>query len=128
MSSNHTALPWSAAKHRSRFGLEWFFGLALLGAVIAVSHARAQEVDDQYLPVFYLIQQADSMKTNGQTGAALAKYQQAQTNLMSLQKSHPDWNVKLVAYRLSYLTERIGSFAEKAPREGGTAAEAKVKL
>src|SRR5438132_2955210 len=99
--------------------MKQFPGLVILALLLALSRAQSQDADDQYLRIFELIQQADSLNTNGQGSAALAKYQQAHTALRAFQKTYPTWNVKIVSYRLNYLAEKVGALS--APPEGGPA-------
>ena len=75
--------------------------------------ARADGPDDQYLQIYNLIQQADDLNTNGKPAPAKAKYQEAQTALKAFQKEYPDWNVKLVAYRLNYVVGKIAALSAK---------------
>jgi tetratricopeptide (TPR) repeat protein len=81
-------------------------------ALLVVSTARGQGPDDQYLSVYTLIQEADGTP---QPTQALAKYLQAQTSLQRLQRSYPDWNAKVVGFRLNYLALKIETLSAKAP-------------
>lgn len=84
----------------------WFrVMLALL--MLAPFMARADGPDDQYVEIYNLIQQGDALNENGQSAAAMAKYSLAQSDLTKFQNSYPDWNVKIVAYRLRYLAAKI---------------------
>src|SRR5215469_11170072 len=65
--------------------------------------ARADETADQYLAIFDAIQKADTMANTGQPTAALAKYQRAYNALINFQKAYPDWNPKIMNYRMAYL-------------------------
>jgi tetratricopeptide (TPR) repeat protein len=67
--------------------------------------------DDQYLHVYNLMQQGDSLARNGQSRAAGEKYQEAQTALRRLQAAYPNWNEKIVQFRLSYLAEKVARLA-----------------
>jgi len=78
-----------------------FFTLALV-----LAHAQ-QNPDDQYVAIYGRIQQADSLQSLGQPRAALAGYVGAQTQLQKFQKSYPDWDSKIVGYRLDYLAGKI---------------------
>src|SRR5262245_15310782 len=74
--------------------------VAVACATFAPAPAGAQ--DDDYLRILELVEQADALSTNGPTAPALAKYQQAQTALRGFQRAYPDWNAKVVSYRLNY--------------------------
>jgi hypothetical protein len=91
----------------------YLFVITLLFAGWAMS-AQAQEADEEYLKIFDLIQEGDSLKTGGQTNLAIAKYQQAQTALRIFQKNRPTWNPKMISYRLSYVTEQIAALSPRA--------------
>ena len=90
-----------------------FFALALL-LCASVLGAQAQGLDDQYVQIFSLIQEADSLSAS-QPAKALAKYVDAQTALQRLQKGNPDWNPKVVSFRLA-----ISKSTTKDVGRGGT--------
>ncbi len=91
--------------------------LSLVALVLAVmvSPARADGPDDQYVRIYNLMQQADTLNNSDQPAAALPKYLEAQTALQRLQKGYPDWNVKVVNFRLNYLAARISAVTAKVP-------------
>ena len=76
--------------------------LWLLLAAVLVAPITAQQTDpgDTYLSIYTLIQDADSLNAKGQSEAAQAKYQQAQTGLERLHKQFPAWNNRLLSFRL----------------------------
>jgi tetratricopeptide (TPR) repeat protein len=47
------------------------------------------------------------MGTPEQASAALAKYVQAQSELQRFQKIYPEWNPKIIEFRLSYVADKI---------------------
>jgi Flp pilus assembly protein TadD len=78
--------------------------------------ARAQSnPDDQYLIIYALIQQGDTFDNSGEPRRALDDYTEAQTDLQKFQRVFPDWNPKIVNFRLSYLAERIAEVTAKLP-------------
>lgn len=81
--------------------------LVTLLLIVATSSGRAQSAEEQYVRIYNLIQQADALNGNGQFAQALPKYLEAQTALKRIQKFNPEWNPKVVNYRLGYLTEKI---------------------
>lgn len=92
--------------------------VALIGLILAVllPPARAQQTpDDQYVAIYTLMQQADSLQGAGQPRAALADYTQAQAALQRLQKVYPDWDPKIVGFRLDYLARRISDLTAQVP-------------
>src|SRR5690242_11119051 len=80
----------------------------------AISMVRADGLDDQYVQIFNVIQEADSL-SNNHPDQALAKYSQAQTALQRLKSGSPDWNSKVVGFRLSYVSAKIAALSAKAP-------------
>lgn len=89
------------------------FALVLSLCASAVM-AQAQGLDDQYVQIFSLIQEADALSA-AQPAKALAKYVEAQNTLLRIQKGTPDWNPKVVAFRLAYVAAKIGGISTNAP-------------
>lgn len=83
---------------------------------------RAMAQDDQYVQLYSLVQEADTLAANNQPAQALAKYTEARDGLQRLQRTYPDWNPKVVSFRLSYLGSRIGELAAAAPPAAPVAA------
>lgn len=109
-----------SAPFRKRFSrhLNLFSVFAIISCVVlAVCSARADDPDGQYLHIFDLIQQGDQFKKNGQTDAALAKYHEAQTNLMVFQRTYPDKNGKIISYRLNYVAVQMAALAPQGLAE-----------
>ena len=91
---------------------------ALVGLVLAValSPVRAQQSpDDQYIAIYSLIQQADALQSGGQPRQALDGYTQALAELRKFQKVFPDWDSKIVTFRLDYLAQKINGLAAQLP-------------
>ena len=91
------------------------FLLVSLGSLLAMLPARADEIEDQYLRIYTLIQEADSLSVGGQPSQALAKYTEAQTALRGFQKGYPGWNARVVNFRLNYLAGKIADVSPKVP-------------
>ena len=86
------------------------------GPLVALPMARAQQSpDDQYIAIYNLMQQADTLKATSQPRQALAGYTQALAGLQKFQKIFPDWNSEIVTYRLNYLTDKINGLAAQLP-------------
>ena len=83
----------------------WLGGLAGL---------RGESLDEEYLRIYDAIQEADALSGAAQADPALVKYGQAQAALLRFQQAHPDWNVMVVKYRLSDLTNKIAELSPKA--------------
>src|ERR1017187_5575705 len=89
--------------------------IAALGLICALPHARAQSVDDQYVRIYNLIQEGDSLNNSGRPVPALKKYLEAQVALQKFKKVYPDWNISVVDFRLNYLASKIAEASAKAP-------------
>ena len=100
-----------------------FAALAVLLLMVMLLPARAQpNADDQYLVIYSLIQQADLLNNAGRSGEARARFVEAQNELRKFQKFFPDWNPKIVNFRLDYLAVKIAELSPAVPAvaPGGT--------
>jgi hypothetical protein len=88
------------------------FLFALLLCVLSQG-AFGQGLDDEYVQVFRMIQEADGLSSTAPS-QALAKYLDAQSALDRLHKGSPEWNTRIVNYRLSYLANRISALSATA--------------
>jgi hypothetical protein len=93
--------------------MKWFSVIVAL--LVSLSGVRAEGPDDQYVAIYNLIQEADSLNSSGQFSRALTKYREAQTALLRFQKGYPDWGAKVVNYRLNYLAAAIAAVSAKMP-------------
>ena len=101
-----------------------FLALCFLAAALPV---RADDLtpEDQYFNIFATIKDADALVASSATAtakvkendleSAKAKYHEAQTALKKMQEDFPSWNVKLVKYRINYLSDRIAALTIPAP-------------
>jgi tetratricopeptide (TPR) repeat protein len=97
--------------------------LLILMLAARLPQARAQQgPDDQYIIIYSLMQQADTLDSSGQARQALAQYVQVQGELQKFQKIYPDWSPRIVNFRLKYLAEKITEVTAKLPvtPPGGT--------
>ena len=104
-------------------GMKRFAALVGLVLAVALPTARAQQSpDDQYIAIYSLIQQADALQSGGQPRQALDGYTQALAELRKFQKVFPDWDSKIVTFRLDYLAQKINGLAAQfpAPRQNVT--------
>src|SRR5438874_2404666 len=87
----------------------WFVpGLLLLFGPLL----QAEEPSDQFIRIYNLIQQADTLNDSDQ---ARLKYLEAQTELKALRKAHPDWNEAVVGFRLKYVAEKLERLIGQPP-------------
>ena len=93
-----------------------FAALVVLFLTLLLLPARAQQgADDQYLIIYSQMQQADSLSSAGRPNEALAGYVEAQGELRQFQHVNPDWNPKIVEFRLNYLAEKIAELTPQIP-------------
>src|ERR1041384_2194256 len=91
----------------------------------AIPAAQGDGLDYQYVQIFNLIQEADTLNNN-YPNRALAKYLEAQTALQRLKSGSPDWNSNVVSFRLNYLGAKITALSGKAPAPAEALATAKT--
>ncbi len=71
--------------------------------------ARAAGPEDQYIAIYYLIQQGDTAQADGKNAEAVARYTEAQEALQKLKRAYPTWQTNVVSFRLGYLAKRLAS-------------------
>ena len=91
--------------------MKWVLFLLFLSA----SFVRAQGPDHEYIQIYSLIEQADTMKGSGQAQGAAVRYRDAQMALQKLQAAYPLWNAGVVKFRLQDLAEKLQSLGQPAP-------------
>jgi tetratricopeptide (TPR) repeat protein len=90
--------------------------LMFLILAVALPSARAQSnPDDQYLTIYTLMQQADALGSAGQPRQALTQYADVQAQLQKFQRVNPDWNPRIINFRLKYLAEKIDEMTAQLP-------------
>jgi Tfp pilus assembly protein PilF len=88
--------------------------LTLLLSLLCVAHAEGP--DDEYIQIYNLIQQADAAGQASDPRTAAEKYLEAQTALQKLHKIYPQWNEKVVQYRLNYISEQLTPLSKFVPQ------------
>ena len=83
--------------------------LFLLSAIVVAS---AQSTDDAYIRIYESLQQADALNQSGKYRQAAEKYLEVQTALKRFKQNNPNWNNRIIDYRLSYTTERLESLVK----------------
>ncbi len=81
-----------------------------------------QSPDDKYVRIYSLIEEADKQNEAGQARQAVTKYLEAQVAIKDLQQAHPEWNSKLVGYRLEYISSKLEPLSKKVGSQGTTTA------
>ena len=111
----------AASRRRAGVNLKRVCGLVILALLLGLRPALADVPDDQYFQIYSLIQQADDLNANGKAALAKSQYQEAQTALADFKKKYPEWNVKLVAFRLNYLAQKVAALTQPPPAATETA-------
>lgn len=82
---------------------------AVVGLTLGV--LRAQGPDEEYIRIYNLIQQGDTLQQNGQMRDAYGRFLEAQAALKQFQTVNPSWETKLIQFRLSYVAAKVRQFA-----------------
>jgi hypothetical protein len=115
--------PVPAGANFSAFARKCFSGGILLGLLLLLAApARAEVADDDYLAIYTVMDQADTLNAHGQTAPAHAKYLEAWKALSQFQRDNPNWNPKIVSYRLNNLAEKIAATSGTPPASTAAAA------
>src|SRR5260221_11223166 len=69
--------------------------------------ARADGPEDQYLRIYSLMQEADAVLDTSSTRIAMEKYNEALNALKKFKAVYPNWNEKVVSYRLTYIETKL---------------------
>ena len=93
----------------------WIVSWLLAAAFVA--HGQTTP-EDQYVRIYGLIQEADALNDQGDSGPAVTKYLDAQNSLKNLQTANPDWNERIVKYRLNYVSTKLEPLLRKSPPPG----------
>ncbi|HWB61314.1 MAG TPA: hypothetical protein VG733_17665 [Chthoniobacteraceae bacterium] len=105
-----------------------FPGLILLVilAMLAPPLLRAQDAPDPsdlFLKAYMANKEALDLEQNGKHDLALQKLRDSQGILVQIQKTSPDWQPVIVAYRLKKISEAIAAIEKGIPfKEGGPSA------
>jgi hypothetical protein len=94
--------------------------LVFLLALFLFSFSRAEAQDEQYVRIYNLIQEGDTLRDGGRAAAAIEKYSEAVTALQQFQRYYPDWNSNVVKFRLNYLASNIAEISARQPAATAT--------
>ena len=64
------------------------------------------------MQIYSQLEEADKLKNAGNSRGAVAKYLEVQNSLKGLQRAFPDWNSKLVGFRLEYVASQLEPLAK----------------
>jgi hypothetical protein len=83
---------------------------------VTLGGLRAAETpDDIYFGIYSRVASADALKAGGKREEALKEYRQAYAALQELKKTHPTWNTKVVATRMSAVADSINALSAPPP-------------
>lgn len=85
------------------------FVVVALGIALGSGTQSARGQDDQYIGIYATIQQADALLNAGEANPAVARYLEAQAALKRLQTAYPEWNPKVVNFRLNYVAAKLAA-------------------
>lgn len=116
-----------------------FTAAILFALLLTLGAAQAEGPDEDYLAIYGVIDQADTLNTSGKTSQAHAKYVEAKQALTLFQRANPGWSAQTVSYRMNYLAEKVAatsgevvapekSAATAVKKSGASAAKSPVKL
>lgn len=88
------------------------FPIIFLILLTDLVQAQVQTPEDKYLALMQMVDRADALSEKGQTNAAKAKYTDAHAALSDFRKNYPNWNTKVVTFRLNYVADRINTLSK----------------
>jgi Flp pilus assembly protein TadD len=90
--------------------------IVALTALLSLSaRVRAEGPDDKYIEIYKMIQDGDQLAATGQGDLARQRYSEAEVQLKKLQASYPNWNQKLVEFRLRTLASKLALATPATP-------------
>ncbi|MBI3192397.1 MAG: hypothetical protein HYZ36_07005, partial [Pedosphaera parvula] len=94
-----------------------FFAVALLLVLTLTLVLRAETADEMFVRYYQAMQSAENLLGEGKEQAALNQFLEAETGLKNLQTAFPQWNSKIIQYRLRYVADKIKPLAAKFPQQ-----------
>jgi len=95
--------------------------------VCAILAGLAASADDDYMRIFNGIQEADGMAKAGKTEQALAKYYELYKALQAFKKENPEWDPQVLAFRTTYVGQRIRTLSEELSKPADKVGGAREK-
>jgi hypothetical protein len=96
--------------------MKQLFLIGLVWLALGGGPARAQSgPDDQYVTIYSMIQQGDLLANSGQPAGAVTVYGAARKELEKFGNQYPEWDPRVVAFRLKYLADRIAAATAQVP-------------
>jgi len=95
-----------------RFGT-LLLAFCILLSSLAAGHA-ATTPQDQFLKIYFLLQDADRLEQKGQYASARSRYTEVADQLSDLKRNNPDWEPSIVNFRIKFARDKIAALADKA--------------
>ncbi len=87
----------------------WIRWCLLLPLLWSSPLVKAADASDEYVSIYSLLTKGDEMLGSGLRTEAAQFYSDAHRKLRAFQSANPNWNPKVVRFRLKYLGERLAS-------------------
>ena len=81
--------------------------LCIMGLYGTSIQVIAQGADQNYIAIYKVIKKADQFKETGLSEQAAQFYASAAKELKAFQKANPNWNPRVIKFRLKYLTRQM---------------------
>ena len=82
--------------------------VALFVAFIVFAKA-APTPQDQFLQIYFLLQEAENLEKSAQKNSAITRYQEVEKRLKSLKESNSQWEPVIVNFRLKYVRDKLAN-------------------
>lgn len=82
--------------------------LAILLAFIVFAKA-APTPQDQFLQIYFLLQEAENLEKSAQKNSAITRYQEVEKRLKTLKDNNPQWEPVIVNFRLKYVRDKLAT-------------------
>lgn len=90
----------------------------IVGWLLAAAGLHAQSADDQFVRIYNLLQQADQLNDSGETEQAYQKYHEVRAGLKRIQAGYPNWQSKVINFRLNYVADKLAPLEPKYKDKG----------
>ncbi|CAF0689520.1 tetratricopeptide repeat protein [Candidatus Methylacidithermus pantelleriae] len=88
-----------------------FFLLGAVGCASVVWAATSPQ--DQFLQIYFSLQEAERLERKGELSTARAQYEDALKKLQALKHRYPEWEPSIVTFRYRYCQEKLRKLEER---------------
>ncbi len=89
--------------------------VAVLLAFIVFAKA-APTPQDQFLQIYFLLQEAENLEKSAQKNSAITRYQEVEKRLKALKENNPQWEPVIVNFRLKYVRDKLTTLGTGTPQ------------